>query len=303
MSVTACATVICRPLRANFEVPTAAIHSTSRRTGVQWSGTHPANRVLLDSGLDMAIFGPCFSVISYHNETINVFGAVPGMSSGSSSRMCDAHTVAKTRDGDEFILRYNYGIDHTHIRDQESLLLPLHIQLNGIYVDTTPLYVGGTQTVQNDSGSFPLLTNGVHTYYTGRKPTPDDLKYLPTITFTSDEPWDPGKLANVARAYSGQGGSATPIVGRRVSKKRKHPLPTIIKDAGSDPPTAKIKLTDIMSSKQNRKIWGGTVPYRTHIFVDNKWIPLQDPLVVDVKPAVTKEMIAYWKPILGYCSD
>ena len=50
-------------------------------------------------------------------------------------------------------------------------------------------------------------------------------------------------------------------------------------------------------------IWGGTVPCRTHIFVDNKWIPLQDQLIVDVKPAVTKEMIAYWKPILGYCSD
>ncbi len=183
---------------------------------MDWNGIHPERRLIFDTAIDAAVFGPAFRVTrEYKNIAVHLHGATPDMRSKNTTHMCDAATVIQLDDGKEYIIEWNGGINCTKTEGQESLLLPLQAQLFHHEVDLTQLHVGGKQRVVADGIILPIDSNGVQTFWKGRCPSTSDLKNIPTIRMTSSIGWDPSKLtclANIERkTWNGDYDTSTAI--------------------------------------------------------------------------------------------
>ena len=61
-------------------------------------------------------------------------------------------------------------------------------------------------------------------------------------------------------------------------------------------------MRDIASNKTNKKISKEIPPQRTHVLVKDRYIPIEDPYFKDSPKEIKDELLAYWRPRLGYCS-
>ena len=163
----------------------------SRRT-VHWDSS-PGQRILFDSGTDFAVLGHCFSSIyTYPNTNIALTSGIRNDGSPIYASLCDGETVVQDLTGNSYLLRYSYAIDHCDKPLQESLLQPLQIRNSGNILNDKHLHEGSKEPSQSliikDTTLF-LLSNGVHVYLLGRKPTQHDREHLPTLNVTSPHTW------------------------------------------------------------------------------------------------------------------
>ena len=171
------------------------------RRAVQWDSS-PGQRILFDSGTDFAVLGHCFSPIyTYPNSNIALTSGIRNDGSPIYATLCDGETVAQDLTGSYYLLRYHYAINHCDKPLQESLLQPLQIRNSRNFLHDKHLHEGSSEPSQSlviSDTTILLLSNGVHIYLLGRKPTDFDRENLPVLCVTKPNSWEPASQLQLA---------------------------------------------------------------------------------------------------------
>ena len=178
-------------IRQNNTLATA--NMISRRT-VHWNSS-PEQRILFDSGTDFAVLSHCFtSIHTYPDTNIALTSGIRNDGSPFYASLCDEEIVVQDLTGNSYLLRYYYAIDHCDKPLQETLLQPLQIRNSGKTSNEKHLHEESDEPSQSlvigDTTLF-LLSNGVHVYLLGRKPTQYYREHMLVLEVTNPNNWQP----------------------------------------------------------------------------------------------------------------
>ena len=306
---------------------------------MQWN-IDPGQRILFDSGTDFAVLGHCFVPRKiYEDSRIAVNSGVRGDNDlPLYAQLCDADTVVTDLLGKKFILRYHYGINHCDHPLQESLLQPVQIRAGGNQLDDThlcePTSNASSQSLVIGKHVIKLLSNGVHVFLCGSKPTHMDYKRgYPILNVTKRAEWSPASLnykASLAqRQFLTRPSSSNHLIPS--AKRRRVYCATVrrrdfvnskgivdrLANAGGQRPVEPnhdynelaacqsylVPVNELVGHKENRKIWSGTPPMHKFIYINGKYVPFYDPHIDDMTREFSKKTIEHWGKVLGITDE
>ena len=72
----------------------------------------------------------------------------------------------------------------------------------------------------------------------------------------------------------------------------------LIADQYAALPQVEVPINELVGHKNNRKIWNGHAPTKRFVYINNSFVPFEDPNVEDLQPEPRKELIDKWCNIL-----
>ena len=285
------------------------------RRAVQWDSS-PGQRILFDSGTDFAVLGHCFSPIyTYPNSNIALTSGIRNDGSPIYATLCDGETVAQDLTGNYYLLRYHYAINHCDKPLQESLLQPLQIRNSGNFLHDKHLHEGSSEPSQSlviSDTTILLLSNGVHIYLLGRKPTDFDRENLPVLCVTKPNSWEPASQLQLALSAKKTFLSNSNLSSRRTGavddnnnidrsapiRSEPHNSYPLIADQYAALPQVEVPINELVGHRKHRKIWEDHIPTKKFVYINNAFVPFEDPNVDDLQPEPRQDLIDKWSSIL-----